>query len=150
MIGSYDGRHGERERYGDRKIELFKVDRNYKELVERLGAERSDNYSKYLPWVEADIAAVGDDVMDDNEELLHYLIMTDNTKGNMTVSDRDKLYDMVIWNDHINYKDMVEEYDNINNYYIDNNNIMYLIINDLYRPKIRWLFDDGGLVFYCV
>ena len=141
VIGSYDGRHGERELCVNWEMELFRVNRNYKELVERLGVEMVYNYSEILPDVEAEVVAEVDDNVD---ELLTYLIMTDNTKGDRTIPDRDKLYDMVIWNDHINYKDMVEEYDNINNYYIDNNNIMYSIINDLYRLKIKWLFDDGG------
>ena len=52
------------ERYCERKgeVEIFKICRNYEEFIERLGGERSENNSKYLPGIEADIAAVGDDV----------------------------------------------------------------------------------------
>ena len=46
--------------------------RDYEELIERLGGERSDKYNEYLPWVEADIAAVGDDV--DKDDFITYLI----------------------------------------------------------------------------
>ena len=56
----YDGRYFERELCVDGEIELFKVGRNYKELVERLGIERVENDVEILPCVEADIAAVDD------------------------------------------------------------------------------------------
>ena len=138
MIGSYGGRHGERERYGDRKIELFEVGRNYTELRERVNRERVDNDSGYLPYVETDVATVV------NDEFITYLVVTDYTKGDRTILDRDQLHDKIIWNNHINSNDIGEEYDNINNYYIDSNHIMYSIKNDLYRPKVRLLFDDGG------
>ena len=75
------------------EIELFKVGRNYKELVERLGIERVENYIEILPCVEANIAAVDDDVV--NDEFITYLVVTDYTKGDMTILDRDQLYDII-------------------------------------------------------
>ena len=44
-----------------REVEIFKISRKNEEFMERLGVEMVDNYSKYLPWMEADIAVVGDD-----------------------------------------------------------------------------------------
>ena len=69
---------------------------------------------------------------------------TDNTKGDRTIIDHDKLYEIMIWSDHIDYNGIVERYKKLNKYYIDSTNIIYSIINDLYRPKIRLLYDDGG------
>ena len=46
--------------YVDREIELFVIGRRYKELVERLGIERINNYLAYIPCVEIDVAAVDD------------------------------------------------------------------------------------------
>ena len=125
----------------DGEIKLFKVGRNYKELVGRLGIERVENI-EILPCVKADIAAVDDDVV--NDEFITYLVVTDYTKGDMTILDRDQLYDKMIWNNPINYNDIVENYEKLNNHYVDNNNIRYLIKNDVCRPKIRLLLDDGG------
>ena len=83
VIGSYDGRYFERELCVDEEIELFKVGRNYKKLAERLGIEIVDNYTEILPCVEADISAVDDDVV--NDEFITYLVVTDYTKGDMTI-----------------------------------------------------------------
>ena len=138
----YDEGYFKRERYGDRKIELFDVGRSYAELRERVNRERVNNYSEYVPWFEADVAEVGDDVI--NDDFITYLVGTDNTKGDRTIIDRDKLYEIMIWSDHIDYNSIVETYKKLNEYYIDSTNILYSIINNLYRPKIRWLFDDGG------
>ena len=53
----YSERYIERERYCERKreVEIFKVNRNYEEFVERLGGERSNNNNKYLPYSETEI-----------------------------------------------------------------------------------------------
>ena len=122
-----------------------------------------DNYSEYVPCIKAEIAAIVDDDNNDNKYLpcevkgvvvdyydddsndfITYLIRTDNTKGDRTISDREKLYDKLIQNKPINSNDIVERYKNLNKYYIDKNNIIYLITNNVCRPKIRLLFDDGG------
>ena len=135
----YDEGYFERERYGDRKIELFVVGRSYTELKERVKRERDDDYTEFLPY---DI--IGTAVDDDNDDFITYLVVTDDTKGDMTILNRDQLYEIMICNNHINYNSIVEEYDNVDNHYVDNNNMMYLIKNDVYRPKIRLLYDDGG------
>ena len=108
--------------------------------MERLGVETVDNYSKYLPWVEADIAVVDDN---ENNDLVTYLIVTNYTEGDRTITDRDKLYDKLIWNNPINYDSFVE-YKNLNKYYIHDGDIMFSRKNKLYRLKIRLLFDDMG------
>ena len=56
----YGGRDLERELCVNWEIKLYKVNRNYREFVERLGIERVDNYSEYVPCIEADIEAVDD------------------------------------------------------------------------------------------
>ena len=68
-------------------------------------------------------------------------MVTDHTKGDMTILDGDTLYDIIIWNNPVS---IVESYEKLNIHYVDGNNIMYLLKNDLCRPKIRVLFDDGG------
>ena len=75
VIWGYDKSYCERELCDNWEIELYRICRNYKEFIERLGGDRSDKYTEYLPWVEADIAAVGDDV-DNNNDLITYLIIT--------------------------------------------------------------------------
>ena len=81
-------------------------------------------------------------VDDDNvDEFITYLVVTDNTKGDMTIRDGDTLYDIILWNNPVS---IVENYEKLNIHYVDSNNIMYLIKNDLCRRKTRLLFDDGG------
>ena len=129
----------ERERWYDseryiernREVEIFKIGRNYEEFIERLGGERSENKSKYLPWIEADIAAVGDDV-DNNNDLVKYLMMTYYTGGDRTMINHDMLNEF-------------ENNDkNSNGIYMYNNKMKYLILNHVYSCKVRLLFDDGG------
>ena len=55
--------------------------------MENLGVEMVDNYSKYLPWVEADIAVVGDD--NENNDLVNYLIVTNYNEGDRTIPDHE-------------------------------------------------------------
>ena len=107
-------------------------------MYKRQGIERVNNYIEILPCVEADTAAV-DDVV--NDEFITYLVVTDYTKGDMTILYGGKLYDIIIWNNPVG---IVEKYEKLNNHYIDSNNIMYSIKNDLCSRKIRLLFDDGG------
>ena len=123
-------------------MQVFKLDRGYKELIERVGWKKT-NYMKYLPCDEADIAVVGED-NENNNDFITYLVVTDNSKGDRTMLNRDKVYEIMIWGDHIDYNSIVENYKELNNLYIDNHNIRYSIKKDLYRPKIRLLFDDMG------
>ena len=46
--------------YCEREIEVFKVNRNYGEFVERLIGERSNNNNEYIPCIKAEIAAILD------------------------------------------------------------------------------------------
>ena len=96
----------EREWYCERKseIEVFKVNRNYEEFIERLDGERSNNNNEYLPYSETEIATIVDDDNNDNNYLpceitgvvvdnydddsndcITYLIRTDNTNGDRTI-----------------------------------------------------------------
>ena len=118
------------ERYFERKrgIEIFKVNRNYEEFMERLGVEMMYNYNEYLPWIKD--AVIRDDVTKDDN--MNYRSVADNTEGDRTVPDHDELYENV------------ENYKNLNGMYSYDTNIRYPIINKLCIPKIRLLFDDGG------
>ena len=110
----------------NREVEIFKICRNYEEFIERLGGERSENNNKYLPCNETEV--VGEN---ENNDFTKYLIVTDYTKGDMTIPDHE-LYEIV------------ENYRNLNSMYIDCNNIIHSILNHVYSFKIRLLFDDGG------
>ena len=72
------------ERYCERKreVEIFKICRNCEEFIERLGGERSENNSKYLPCNETEVVG---DYVDNNNDLIKYLIMTNYTKGDWTI-----------------------------------------------------------------
>ena len=126
-----------------REIEIFKVKRNYREFVERLGVEMVDNNNEYVPCIKAEMAAIVDDDNndnnylpcevkgvavdnDENNDFITYLIVTNYTEGDRTIPYDDKLYDKLIWNKPINSNDIVEEYKILNKYYIDNNNICLL------------------------
>ena len=72
------------------------------------------------------------------------MIMTNYTKGDRTILYDDTVYDIMIWSNPIHYNSFVEKYEKRNKYYIDDANIMYSMINNVCRPQIRLLFDDGG------
>ena len=121
MKWCYDERYFKRELYFDRKIEMFKVNRGYKELVERLDIGGVSDI-KYLPCDV--ISAANDDKVDDidylpcdvtgiaaddnNDEIIIDLIVTNHTKGDLTILDGDKLYDVIIWNNPVDYYGIVE------------------------------------------
>ena len=147
MKWCYDERYFERELYFDRKIELFEVSRSYKELRQRLKSERVKDDIEYLP---CDVtSAANDDKFDDieylpcgetgiaaddnNDEIIIYLIVTNHTKGDLSILDGDKLYDVIIWNNPVDYYGIVENYENLKSRYIDRDNVMYLIKNELCR-----------------
>ena len=72
-IWGYDGRYCERELCDNWEMELYRVNRNYEEFVERLGGDMIYNkYSKYLPCNKTEV--VRDDV--DNNDNITYLNMT--------------------------------------------------------------------------
>ena len=59
------------ERYGERKkvIEIFKVNRKYRELVERLGVDTVDENNEYLPCSNSKIEIT---INDENNGCLLY------------------------------------------------------------------------------
>ena len=71
----------------------------------------------------------------------------------MCIRDRlydDMLHDEIIWDKPINSNDIVERYKNLNKYYIDNNNIIYLIKNNVCRPKFDCCSTMEDKLFYGV
>ena len=96
--------------------------------MERLRVEMMYNKSKYLPCKEADIAVGEDD--NENNDFITYLVVTNYTGGDSTITNRDRLYDELIGNNPINYDGFIK-YKNLNVYYINDVNIMYLIKNKL-------------------
>ena len=93
----------------ERVIEIFKINRKYREFVERLGVERVDNYSEYLPCSEIEITIIvdGDNndnnylprevmgvVVDNYDDCMTNMIMTDNTEVDRTIPNRDMVYDL--------------------------------------------------------
>ena len=128
VIWGYDRRYCVRELCDNWEMELYRVNRYYEEFIERLGGERSENNNKYLPCNETEV--VGDDV--DNNDNITYLIMTDYTGGDRTMTNHDRLNEFEDNDEHLN---CICIYDV---------GIRYLIINNVYSFKIRLLFDDGG------
>ena len=51
---------------------------------------RDRNYSEYLPYVETDVATVV------NDELLTYLVVTENTKGEIIRPDVDRNFEIMV------------------------------------------------------
>ena len=116
-----------------REREIFKINRGYEELVERLDIERID-YSKCLP---CDVtSAVNDDYTDNNKHLpgdkmgvlvtdddnngenITYLVMTNNTKVHMTIPNVDKFYEIIMWNNPVNYYYGIVNKTDLDGYYI--------------------------------
>ena len=64
---------------------------------------------------------VVDNYENDSNDFMTYMIMTDNTEVDRTITDDDMVYDKLIWNKPINSNEIVEEYKNVDKYYIDNN-----------------------------
>ena len=93
----------------------------------------------YLPYDETGIAA--DD--NNNDEIITYLIVTNNTKGDLTIPDVDMICDVIIWNNPIDYYGIMDK-TSLNGHYIKKGNIMNLIKNEMYLYNLRLIFDDGG------
>ena len=109
----YDERYFEREG----EIVLFEVSMSYKELMERVKSERVNDYIEFLPY-DVVSAARGDNnvdnisvykmgllVVDDyyNEEIIKDLIVTDNTKGELTIPNVDRFYELIVCNNVFEY-----------------------------------------------
>ena len=91
---------------------MFEVSGSYEGLVKKLKFEGVD-YMKNLPYVEMSIAVVDEFDIEDNthlpgdetvvtageshDELITYLIVTKNNKGDLTKhTDADRFYDQII------------------------------------------------------
>ena len=109
------------------------------ELVKRLNIERVD-YMKDLPCGVINVAnddntvdnkhlprdrirvLVADDDYDD--ELITYLIVTKNTKGDWTINDGDKFYDLIIGSNPVNYCCGIMDKASLNGHYIIKDNCL--------------------------
>ena len=137
----------------DRRIEVFKLKRSYKELIERLELEKIDNM-KYLPC-EIKIDDYFDDTVVDDKHLpyegidivneyddINYMEITNNIKGDWTkITQVDGFYESM------GDKYVVNYYVNIINergHYNNNYNVMYVNKNELCYKYIRLIYDDGG------
>ena len=78
-------------------------------------------------------AAVDDDNVDD---IVTYLIVTNNTKGDLTVNDVDEVYDVILWNNSMGYYSIVDKI-NLNGHYIERDNIIDLNKNEMCMYSIR-------------
>ena len=143
-----------------REREIFKVSRGYKELVERLEIDRIVN-NEYLPGDVISTVA-NDDYIDDNKhlpgdkigvivadddnngEIITYLVMTNNTKGDLTIPKVDLIYEIIMWNNPVNYYYGIVNNTDLDGHYIKEGNIMDFIKNEWYLHNVRLIFDDGG------
>ena len=100
----------------------------------------SDNagYNERLPDNETGLV---DD--ENNGEIITYLVMTKNTKGELTIHNVDKFYEIIMWIDPGNCYGIMDKTD-LNSYYIIKDNIMYLNKTGMCYVNIRLIFDDGG------
>ena len=111
---------------------MFKLNRGYKELRERLKFEKVDDM-KNLPVVVNgndyfDDTTVNDDhlpcdVIDivDKYDDVTYLILTENTKGELTIPNVDRNFELIVCNKVCNYYiDTMEKIDD-DDYYNYNN-----------------------------
>ena len=84
--------------------------------------------NKYLPGDRIGVL-VADDNYDD--ELITCLTVTNNTKGDLTITIVDRFYDKIICNNHMTYYYERLDRTNLNGNYINNDNIKDLNKNDL-------------------
>ena len=73
---------------------------------------------EYLPYEETGV------VVDD--EVITYLVMTKNTKGELTIPNVDRFYDDTIWSNPVDYCDGIMDKTDLNSYYITKDNITYV------------------------
>ena len=104
-----------------------------------MNRKRVDNYSEYLPYVETDVATVV------NEELLTYLVVTENTKGEIIIPIVDRNFERMVCDNIciISNIDIMEKSNSVDCYNYNNKNVS-VIVNEWCSRKIRLLFDDGG------
>ena len=114
---------------------------------EKIGVLIADYYfdgdnNKHLPSDET--GTVVDD--ENNGEMVTYLIMTKNTKGELTINDADRFYDRIIMGDNpINYYYGIMDKVDLNGHYAKKDNIiMYVNKTEMCKSTIRLIFYDGG------
>ena len=134
-------------------IEVFKLSRSYKELIERLELEKIDDV-KYLPVVVGvddyfDDTTVDDEhlpciVMDivDEDDDITYLMLTKNTKRDWTkITNVDGFYELIGGNNVVKYyADIINGNGHYNNHY----NVMRVSKDENCYVKVRLIYDDGG------
>ena len=122
-----------------RVIEIFQVNRNYRQLLERLGLDVVYENDEYLP--------------DNNKELeitvnenkgIQYLPVVEYYGDNYSIN-RLITYDITEIDGTLLDCDLIRLFDSclIYEYNVSSNKIS-LLNKNLYRPKIRLLFNDGG------
>ena len=126
------------ERWRKREIEIFNVNRDYKELVEILDIERAEKIVD-LPYNETEVTGA----VDDDDDIVTYLIVTNNTMGDLTVNNIDEVYDVILWSNSVGYYGIVDKA-NLNGHYIERENIVELNKNEMFMYSIRLIYDDGG------
>ena len=104
-----------------------------------MNRKRVDNYSEYLPYVGTDVATVV------NKELLTYLVITENTKGEIIIPNVDRNFERMVCDNIciISNIDIMEKSNNGDCYNYNNKNVS-VMVNEWCSRKIRLLFDDGG------
>ena len=130
---------GESDYESERVIELYKLNRGYKELIEMLNSKRVnkiknlpcdenntavgnddnvDNYSECVPGYRTGVLIAADD---DDEEMIKYLIGTyNNNKGDRTkITNVDRFNNMIIGNNYMNHCYDIMNRTSLNSYYID-------------------------------
>ena len=148
-------RYLEKELCVDGEIQIFKSDRGYKELIERLGWEKI-NYMKCLPY-----EMKTDDYVDStavNEENLPDVVLeivneyddindrgiTKNTDGDCRkLTNVDKVYEIINGDNPINYNGITNDID-LMGYNNNNNNKLSVSKDDNHYIKVRLMYDDGG------
>ena len=133
-------------------IELFKLNRGYNELAERLDITRVNNI-EYLPCEIGSTAnddKVGDidylpyeitDVVDEYNDIT-YLMVTKNTDGDRTKNTNvDGLYELIMGSNLGNYSCDIGDESIVKSYYI---NVMSINKDDKCYVKVRLIYDDGG------
>ena len=123
-----------------REIELFELERDYKESIERINTKITDSYSvnnkdlpyevnntvaadyledidnKYLPGYKVGIL-IADDGYNDN--MVNYLSVTKITNGDGNIPNVDRFYDRIIWsNTGGYYSGVMEQFEKWKGYYL--------------------------------
>ena len=86
-----------------------------------------------------------DVVVDDyDHEIITYLVMTKNTKGDWTKNTNvDKFYEIIMWNDPVSSYGIMDK-TNLMSYYINSNNMVNVNQTEMCYGNVRLNFDNGG------